>query len=938
MVIGQTLGPYEVLAKLGEGGMGEVYRAKDTRLGREVAIKILPEAFALDVDRLTRFEREAQVLAALNHPHIAQIYSFETETLRRSVLDTREGNGPSASGVGVGPHASFLVMELVEGETLAERLKRGPLALEHALRMALQIADALEGAHEKGIVHRDLKPANIKIAPDEKIKVLDFGLAKAMEPAGASGASVPHAAGLTHSPTISVMATQAGVILGTAGYMSPEQAKGESSDARSDLFSFGCVLYEMLTGRQTFQAASIAETMAAVLMREADFSLLPANVTPTLAELLRRCLEKNPRQRWQAVGDLRVELERVAANPRAAAHASLRLARPLWKRAVPIAATAVIFTVAGVFGASWRRPVPSPPIVTRFPLVLADDVQFSRSAGPLLAISPDGTRLAYTANQQLFVRSMWDSEFRPVPGTEHLDPAEPFFSPDGQSVGFVTVSDGAIKKIAVNGGAPVTLYKFSREETRIGVRYFQGGSWSGDQILFAQGGKGIMRVPASGGVPQVVVPLKESEQAYGSQILPGGTHVLFALATEDGADRWDNAQIVVQSLTTGERKVLVQGGGAPQYINTGHIVYAIGTTLLAIPFDVKTMAVRGGPVPLIEGIRRATQLAASGAAQFAVSSTGTLVYLPASATTGSQRILALADRQGTIEPLSLPPLPYRHPRVSPDGRQIAFETNDGANSMVWLSELKVGAAARRFTFGGQNAAPTWSRDGRYVIFQSDREGDRGLFRQPADGGPAERLTKADRGIAHRAEDVTPDGRTLSFTADGDLWTVALDGGSQPKPLVRMPSSERYAAFSRDGRWFAYTSNEVGGRDQVFVQAFPPTGAKYQISTNGGRAPLWSPDGKELFYGTVTDGGDEPVGNLVSVPVRTAPTFSFGSPVPVSIRQVFLGDRYYDFTPDGKQFIVVMRADAQAGANRVAAEQIHVVLNWSEELKQRVPMK
>src|SRR5262249_26480668 len=474
--IRQQLGSYEITALLGKGGMGEVYLAHDSKLKREVAIKILPNEFSRDPERVSRFEREDEVLASLNHPNIAAIYDLQ------EVNDTR-----------------FLVLELVEGETLAERIQRGPIPVEEALNIAKLICEALEAAHEKGIVHRDLKPANVKVTPDAKVKVLDFGLAKALD----SGPATPN---LSNSPTLSLAATNAGLILGTAAYMSPEQAKGTEADLRSDVFSFGCVFYEMLTGRQAFHGESVSEILAAVLIRDADFSALPPNLNPRIQELLRRCLEKNPKRRWQAVGDLRAELETISTAPRAVSLATSGAApqRPVWKRAIPIVASTIIFSILAAVTAWILKPSTSATI-TKFAVTLPEDQNFGPGTSrQLITISSDGTKLVYLANNQLFLRQMNEVDAHPIPGTANNggNITNPFFSPDGEWVGFFSVADAALKKIAISGGTAVTICKSSPPF---------GVSWDGKQIVFAEFGKGIMRVAADGGVPETLVTVKTDE-------------------------------------------------------------------------------------------------------------------------------------------------------------------------------------------------------------------------------------------------------------------------------------------------------------------------------------------------------------------------------------------------------------------------------------------
>jgi eukaryotic-like serine/threonine-protein kinase len=554
---GTTLGTYEVTAHIGSGGMGEVYQAHDTKLGRDVAIKVLPEQFARDPERLARFQREAKMLAALNHPNIAAIYGLE-----------QSGN------------THYLVMELVPGETLRERVAGGrPLPVEEALSIAKQIAEALEAAHnsEKGIIHRDLKPANVKVTPEGRVKVLDFGLAKAF----ANDASSED---IGNSPTLSMAATVQGVIMGTAAYMSPEQARGRAVNKATDIFAFGAVLYELLTGKQAFQGDDVSDILAAVIRAEPDWTALPADVPPAIRTLLARCLAKDRKQRMRDIGDVQLILNgafEAPAQPAAAATPPVAVPRPLWKRAIPLAAAALVAS-AIVGAAVWtlRPPAPSSP-VTRFALALGEGQQFTVTNNQILAVSPDGTRLVYVAGTQLYLRSMSDLEARPLAGTQQTEnPASPVFSPDGQSIAFYSITDSTIKKIAVSGGAAVTLCPASG--TALGRM-----SWDASGIVFYQLGKGIMRVSANGGQPEMLVAIKDDEVMDGPQVLPGGEWVLFTTATGATAltaDTWDAAQIVAQSLKSSERKTLVSGGSAGLYLPTGHIVYALGGVLFAVPF------------------------------------------------------------------------------------------------------------------------------------------------------------------------------------------------------------------------------------------------------------------------------------------------------------------------------------------------------------------
>jgi serine/threonine-protein kinase len=932
LALGTRLGSFEVAAPLGTGGMGEVYRARDTKLGRDVAIKVLPEAWASDLERTARLEREAKALASLNHPHIAVLYGMEQDAGR-----------------------PFLVMELVEGGTLAERIAdaatlAAPLPLEETLRIARQVAEALEAAHEKGVVHRDLKPANVKITPDGTVKVLDFGLAR-LGAGGAGLAGKPDADALTHSPTLSAMATQAGVILGTAAYMSPEQAKGLQADHRSDVFSFGSVLYEMLTGRKPFPGETTPDVLASVVARDPDLTALPPDLHPRLHDLVRRCLEKNPKRRWQAVGDLRMEIETIAASPRAE-RAAIPVAPPsLRQRAIPFVLTALAAAlVAGalVGGAVWSlRPRPEAP-VTRFSFTLPEGEQFEATAFPLVAISPDGAQMVYAANQRLYVRSMSELTSRPIAGTETARgfTGGPFFSPDGRSVAFWSGSDPqtvTLKRIDLAGGVAIAV-------SRTPIAF--SGSWDADGIVFGAEGTGLMRVPATGGQPELLASIDSSESVIGPQVLPGGKAVLFTLAKASpgaggapAADRWDKAQIVLHSLTSGVRKTLVDGGSDARYLPSGHLVYAVGGVLFAAPFDVDGEELTGAPVPVLEGVRRGVFAGVeSGVAQFSVSNTGALVYVPAQAPAAAARHLVLIDQQGAVETLNLPPRPYEAPRISPDGQWVAYGINDGRDANVWVYPLAGTSSPRQLTFGGRNRFPIWTPDGQAVTFQSDREGDPAIFWQRADGTvAAERLTQPDAGEAHLPRSWSPDGKTLLVAiTEGFMGSLSVFS-LQDRTLTPLVAPETRvgpvdAAFSPDGRWIAYETvgSDARGLPQVFVQPFPSTGAKYLIGI--GRYPVWAPDGNALYFERPQERGSQ--FQLHAVSVTPQPAFTFGSPVPVPSAglQFRLGlPRQYDIVPNRQRLIGVVDAtETQAAAP--AAPQIQVVLNWMEELKQRVPVK
>ena len=886
--------------------MGEVYRARDTRLGRQVAIKVLPELVAQDPDRVARFEREARLLASLNHPNIAALHGLE----------------PSESRL-------LLVMELVEGDTLAERIQRGPIPVEEALIYARQIAEALEAAHEKGVIHRDLKPATVKITPDGRVKVLDFGLAKALGPAEAGhyvpGGAPGGTAGATHSPTLSMAATFAGVILGTAAYMSPEQAKGVATDQRSDIFSFGCVLYEMLTGRQPFQGETLTEIMASVLKSEADLSLLPAQLNPKIAELLRRCLAKDPKRRFHAAADLRMEIEAILADPRGliVGREASAARQPVWRRAIPFAATALAAATIAAAVVWSLRPVPAASIA-RFSHVLPDGQGLTRLGRHNIAVSPDGQNIVYVANRQLYLRGLGDVEARPIAGT-NLDVTTPFFSPDGQWIGFYAVTEAKLKKIALTGGASVTIADVANPF---------GASWERDgQILVGQGAQGIVRVSENGGTPETVIKVDATEVAHGPQMLPDGEHVLFTVATGSGGTRWDEAQIVVQSLQSGERRVLLNGGSDARYVPTGHLVYGLGDNLLAVPFDERSAAVTGGPVPIIEGIGRSAPNNTA-AMFFSFSTTGALAYFSGEGTTETNRTLVTVDRQGQSKLLPMMPARYSEPRISPDGKQIAVRIGGGDTaSNIWIYDLAGAVAPRRLTFGGTNYSPSWTPDGRRIVYISNREGNASaIFWQAADGsGSAERLT--DPKTAQPSSLRVATNGTIVFRDDTDSQIRILphQGDRTPQAVIQPPANQFDASLSPNGRWIAYASNEGGTTTTVYVQPYPTTGAKYQITTVNSSDPVWSPDGRQLFYLDTTGSPDR----LMSVDISTDSGFTFANPslifdrVPEGVAWPF------DVTPDGTQFVVAVfptDVDSEAASN----PEMRVTLNWFEELRQRVP--
>ena len=905
---GTRLGPYEIQSTVGMGGMGIVYRATDTALGRSVAIKVLPDAFVHDAERLARFEREARTLAALNHPNIAHIYGLETST---------------------GVHA--LVMELVEGPTLAERIAQGAIPVEEAIVIARQMAEALEAAHEQGIIHRDLKPANVKVRDDGVVKVLDFGLAKALEPAG----TIPSA---SQSPTITTPAmTQAGVILGTAAYMSPEQAKGRTADKRSDIWAFGCVLYEMLTGKRAFDGEDIADTLAAVLRGDADWAALPREVPPSIVTLLKRCLEKDRRRRIADIAAAQFVLAEQGAPTVPASPATTELKPQLGRNHVTLV-TAVLLTAILTIAVVWLlrpRAAASPPLV-RFNFSLPEGQQFTGITRQVVAISPDGTQIVYTANNRFYRKPVDELESQVIPGTDLLVANNPAFSPDNHWIAFHATSDSTIKRVPLAGGSPTTIVQSSS---------MTGMSWS-EGIVFARASEGIFVVSPNGGKPEQIVRLENDEAAWGPQILPNGNAVLFTVAKNrsSAADRWDNAQIVVQSLTSRERKTVVEGGSDARYLPSGHLVYAVSGSLFAVRFNLSTRTTAGERVPILAGVRRSVGFN-SGTAQFSVSDTGSLVYVPGSLNTAAnQRTLVISDQSGTTTSLKLTPGAYVHPRVSHDGARLAVGTDDGQEANIWIYDLAGTSAIQRLTLEGRNRYPVWSADGQRVAFQSDRQGDQGIFWHRADGvGAVERLTTAPQNASHIPESFSPDGKHLLFTelkgGNYILHDLTMDNKTTAAFGNVKSTEPTGAVFSPDGHWVAYASTararELYSPDRgIFIQPFPATGAIYQIpKVRIDYHPTWSPDGKTIFYVASVA---QP---LVAVAVRTQPSVTFGSPTqlpqtvprPTLLSGAFRG---YDILPDGRLIAVIPGSDQEAaGALR---PEIRVVLNWFEELKRLVP--
>ena len=896
---GTRVGPYEIIAQIGKGGMGEVYRALDTNLGRQVAIKTLPDSLAHEPDRLARFEREAKTLAALNHPNIAQIFGFE------------RADGGRA-----------LVMELVEGPTLADRIEQGPLPLDEALPIARLIAEALEAAHEQGIIHRDLKPANIKLRPDGTVKVLDFGLAKALTPIHAAGTDA------AASPTITspAMMTGVGVLLGTAAYMSPEQARGKPVDRRADIWAFGCVLYEMLTGRRAFDGEDVSLTLSQILQRDPALDALPGDVPAHVRQTLRLCLKKPLKERLTDIGAARLMLGGAFETTAVPATASAAIAHTTWRRAVPFLLTALAAAVLGGLGV-WRlmsAGVPGPQPVLRFALPSSASIA-PRGAGTgrhALAISPQGTQLVFWADNKLYLRTLnrLDAPVA-IRGTE--DAREPFFSQDGQWIGFQ--QQGQLKRIPLDGGAPIAL---GASQNPWGV------SWDTDGVIrYGQGADGIWQVATAGGTPARVIAVGPGEVAHGPQLLPDGTWVLFTFRPSS-QDSWDQAQIVAQSLASGERIVLVERGRDARYIPTGHLLYGLNGVLLGVPFDVRARRVTGPAVPLVEGVMDSD--VRTGAVQFSVSNDGTLVYL--SSASGERSTLSWADRNGRSDLLSPDALPYSSPRVSPDGTRVAVDIASRESVDIHIYDLTRKILTRLTSGSWHGRSPLWTPNSQRVVFYSDADGG-GLYSIGADGtGVAARLTTSRAfqmpySWADGGKTLLIEQRSGDQIGTADIYALSLADDPTARPLVQSPAWDEQPAVSPDGRWLAYTVRESLNEDRVvFVRPFPHVDAgRWQISS--GHAPLWSRDGRELFFISR--------GRAMSVPIETVPTFRPGNPTELFALPPFYGSasgsrgRQWDLAPD-RRFLLVN--PGQIAMNEDPQSQMVVVLRWHEELKRLVPAK
>jgi serine/threonine protein kinase/WD40 repeat protein len=906
---GTRFGPYEIISAIGAGGMGEVYRAHDSKLNRDVAIKVLLPAIANDPDRIARFSREAQVLASLNHPNIAAIYGLE------DAGDVRA-----------------LVMELVEGPTLAERIAQGAIPLPDALPIARQLAEALEAAHEQGIIHRDLKPANIKVRSDGTVKVLDFGLAKALDPISSPNVNV------TQSPTITspVMMTNAGMILGTAAYMSPEQASGKPVDRRTDVWSFGVVLWEMLTGKRLFDAETISHTLADVLRLPIDFDKLPAEARTT-RDLLRRCLDRDVRNRLRDIGEARIVLENSANSVLEMGVESLPQPSEPERNKVPwVMAAAFALALGGAGFGWWRSTRPVDQLLIRLSVDLGPDAL----AGPrtTAVLSPDGTRIVFPMRgsngvRQLAARSLDQPQASLISGSEGGSDA--FFSPDGQWIGFF--AGGKLKKAALQGGAPVTLCDAAAP---------MGGSWGDDgDIIFTPDARfGLMRVSSAGGTPQPLIAAgnKNAIRRW-PQVLPGGRAVLYTENTNPF--NWEDGDIGAVSLNTGQIKIVQHGGYFGRYVpsryGTGHLLYVHESTLFAVRFDPARLETSGTPVPLLQDVA-ANFVDAGG--QFDGAANGSLVYLSGQAGESSSYPIAWMDSSGNTASLLAKPAAYGALRFSPDGKRLAFTAPGSNGPDVWVYDWERDIPTQLTFTGPGNLEMAWAPDGKHIVFGSSRAGAAALWwvRSDGSGEPQKLLERKNAGIGLRPQSFTPDGLRLAFddnvsSATGvEIWTLPLDLSDpehpmpgRPEPFLTSATRQVDATFSPDGKWMAYSSNE-SGIDEIFVRPFPGPGGKWRVSTSNGKFPNWSRTGHELFYLSFAD-------SRIMVTNYTAQgdAFSAAKPRVWSDRQVLIPNfvRVLDLHPEGKRFAVFPRPKIEE-----AMGNLHVtfLLNFSDELHRRLP--
>ena len=890
---GRRVGRYIVLELLGTGGMGEVYRARDAALNRDVALKILPEAFASDPERRVRFDREAQFLASLNHPHIAQIYGIE------------EFDGTRA-----------LAMELVEGSTLADLMRIGPIAMPDALAMGVQIADALDAAHERGIVHRDLKPANIKVTPDGQVKVLDFGLAKALEPSASSNQTID----VMMSPTVTNPATQLGVILGTAAYMSPEQAKGRPVDRRSDIWAFGVILFEMLTGRRVFDGETVTDILAAIVTRDPVWDALPPHTPEAVVRLLRRCLDRDRRRRLADAGEIRFQLEEAASGGAALpalAHGSVVPTRSRVVSLLPWAIALSLGTVAAVVGWQlWRQPHPA---IERLSIDTPPGTTLSLGLRPAIALSPDGRRLAFAAASRgatrLYVRHRDRFDAVVLAGAEGA--SEPVFSPDGEWIAFFAGTK--LNKVPAAGGPVVPLA--TENEPR-------GLSWDvADTLTYSSSTGGVFRVSAAGGAPAritQVAPEKSERSHRWPQMLAGGAVVLFTVGSVGSPDDYSGANIDAAVLATGDRRRLVTAASTARYVPTGHLVFARNRVLYAVRFDPRTLTVSGSPVPIVQGV---ADDPFTGATHYATSAAGVLAYV-AGHTQGDSRRLIWVSPDGRRTPIDVPPGVYLDPRLSPDGTRLALRVIAANTSDIWLHDI-ARRTFTRLTLGGTNVSPVWSPDGKavyYIAMAPNGRTGAAVWRKPADGsGRPERI--AD--VPYRAYlgGVSAHGRSAVISyyvkpGQADLGILPLERGGTLVPLAATGANEAAGVLSPNARYAAYQSDE-SGRIEVYVVDVNAPDVRWQISTAGGEEPRFSGDGRVLYYRAGT--------RFMAVPVDTRESFRPGGTPSPLFEGVYNfrseAGLTFDIDPRSHRFLMLTQIEDERSPTSV-----RLVINWFDELR------
>jgi len=870
---GTRIGSYELVRQIGAGGMGEVYAATDNRLKRQVAIKVLPAAFVASPDRVARFRREAEVLAALNHPHIAQIYGLE-----------------EAAGV------LALVMELVDGQTLADRISVGPVSPPEAFAIARQVAEALEAAHEKGILHRDLKPANVSLTRDRRVKVLDFGLAKIMDAAEPA------------ESTLTALHTGAGVVLGTPAYMSPEQARGETLGRQSDIWSFGVVFYELLTGRSPFARPTTAETLAQVLGAQPDLTLLPKQTPPAVVRLLSRCLERDSRRRLQHIGDARIELEDASAP---AARESSTASRPRAVRVGVALAAVAALAVAGSLGwiaAKQRTSAAAPALEARVSLPFVDSRMLTGWGMSHLAISPDGSTVAFAGLKRMWVRRLDQKEAVPIAAG-----IDPFFSPDGRWLALF--AEQRIVRVPIGGGEPVLVTSFTGRPL--------GATWHGNGTIVFATTEGLHRVGIDGGAAELLkAPDRQQKQlSYGwPQFLPNGSTVLFTVMRDDPQQP---AQIAAIDLPSRVVRIVRSEGSMGRYVSTGHLVFASRSTLQVAVFDPETLHVASPvTVPNVD----AGYFQDNGAADFAVSESGTLVFLASRLATST---LQWIDRSGRVDNIAVEPRDYVYARISPDGTRVALDVVTDANRDVWILDLQRLALARLSDGPTEDLLPVWTPDGQRVLYSSNRAGNFDVYSQPADGATAATILYAGPGN-QILQAITPDGTRLLMQENFvDSSILDLAKPDRAEPFMHTNFEERLAQVSPDGKWFVYESDESGGRYEITLRSFPdPNLRRVQISRGGGRYPMWGPKRtNELYYVT-------PDGAMMAVPIALEPEptvgtakklFDFGPPA------TGRSGRTYDVSPTDGRFLRIASAASDAAVTHVSA-----VLNWTEELKRLAP--